>query len=79
MLVITSTSQERISATYRVDGFSRLFFWSAVDMSRSLSVISVNEGRAAGSADQHSSISDFHPESQCFGIAGLNVLFTIPP
>ena len=48
-------------------------------MSRSLSVISVNEGRAAGSADQHSSISDFHPESQCFGIAGLNVLFTIPP
>lgn len=48
-------------------------------MSRSLFVISVNDGRAAGSADQQSSISFFHSESQRFGMGGLSVLFTIPP
>lgn len=55
------------------------FFWSAVDISRSLCVISVNDGRSAGSGDQHSSINFFHSESQRFGIGGLSVLFTIPP
>lgn len=55
------------------------FFCNAVDISRSLFVISVNDGLAAGSGDQHTSINFFHSESQRFGIGGLSVLFTIPP
>lgn len=55
------------------------FFGRAIDISRSLFVTSVNDGRDAGSADQHSSINFFHSESQRFGIGGLSVLFTIPP
>ena len=53
--------------------------WSATDMLRSLFVISVNDGLAAGSGDQQSSISFFHSVSQRFGIGGLRVLLTIPP
>lgn len=48
-------------------------------MLRSLFVISVNDGLAAGSGDQQSSISFFHSASQRFGIGGLRVLLTIPP
>lgn len=48
-------------------------------MTRSLFVISVNDGLAEGSKDQHSSINFFHSESQRSGIGGLRVLLTIPP
>jgi len=55
------------------------FGWSAVDITRSLFVISVNDGLASGSNAQHSSISFLHPASQFSGIRGLRVLLTIPP
>ena len=52
---------------------------SAFDMIRSLFVICVNDGLAAGSGDQHSSINFLHSGSQRSGMLGLRVLFTIPP
>lgn len=55
------------------------FDWRATDIERSLFVISVNEGRASGSRDQHCSISFLHSGSQCLGMGGLRVFFTIPP
>lgn len=58
---------------------TRVFGWSACDMTRSLFVISVNDGLASGSGDQHSSISFPHSGSQRCGTGGLSVLFTIPP
>lgn len=48
-------------------------------MARSLFVISVNDGLASGSGDQHSSMSFPQSGSQRCGTGGLSVLFTIPP
>lgn len=53
--------------------------WSAADITRNLFVISVNDGRAAGSGDQHCSISFRHSGSQQSGTGGRRVLFIIPP
>lgn len=58
---------------------TRVFGWSACDIARSLFVISVNDGLASESGDQHSSISFPHSGSQRCGTGGLSVLFTIPP
>lgn len=49
------------------------------DIDLNLFVISVNEGRAGGSDDQHCSISFFHSGSQWSGRGGLSVFLTIPP
>lgn len=56
-----------------------LFGWIAFDITRNLFVISVNEGLASGSCDQHSSINFLHSGSHRSGIGGLSVFVTIPP
>lgn len=53
--------------------------WQAAAITRRRFVISVKVGLTTGLGAQHCSISFFHSESQEFGIAGLSVLFTIPP
>lgn len=55
------------------------FAWSTADIDLNLFLISVNDGRASGSADQHCSISFLHSGSHCSGIGGRRVFFKIPP
>lgn len=52
---------------------------AAADIMRKRLAICVKEGLATGFGAQHSSISVFHSRSQWLGMAGRNVLFTIPP
>lgn len=52
---------------------------AAVDITRNRPAISVKDGLTAGLGAQHCSINLFQSGSQKFGMAGLKVLFTIPP
>lgn len=55
------------------------FAWSTSHIDLNLFLISVNDGRASGSADQHCSISFLHSGSHRSGIGGRRVFFKIPP
>lgn len=71
--------EEILGFTCLVTGLLYPFDWSAIDIERNLLVISVNDGRVSGSGDQQCSIRFLQSGSQCPGIGGRRLFFTIPP